>query len=479
MDNSFNPSLYKTLFLPLLLCMGAAITDFFTPLGVAVGVLYVLPVVATLAKRSQGFTVWCTIAVSVMILIGWQLSPNGGDPWKVTSNRALSLISVWVSCWVVTKSIQTFSLVTTKEKQFRHVFESTPSGMLVLDQQGTIALANDLITQQFGYSQNELLGLPVETLMPEGFQGGHPDHRLAFMNDPKPRSLGTKTNLYGFRKDGTEFPVEVQLNPLGTKEGFSILASVMDISARKQDEATLNRYIEQLHKSNQELDDFAYIASHDLKAPLRVIDNTSKWLEEDLAEHLTGDNRENMNLMRGRVRRMEKLLDDLLEYSRVGKAPDDRYQEGVNGVTLINEILDLLGPPEKFTIEVSPTFATIHVLRMPLQQILLNLINNALKHHDKTQGIIQVDVVEGEGQYQFTVTDDGPGIPEVYQEQVFDMFRTLKPRDQVEGSGMGLALVKKQVALSGGTVHLESQEGKGSAFTIFWPKQDVMEGQPA
>ena len=249
------------------------------------------------------------------------------------------------------------------------------------------------------------------------------------------------------------------------------MASVVDISERKKSE-------EALKATNEELSRFAYIASHDLKAPLRVIENTSKWLEEDLAEHLTGDNRENMDLMRGRVRRMEKLLDDLLEYSRVGRTTDERYQERVNGVTLVEEIRELLSPPENFTIEVSPVFASIHVIKMPLQQVLLNLINNALKHHDKPQGIIRIGIEDHEHQYRLTVTDDGPGIPNAFHEQVFEMFKTLKPRDQVEGSGMGLAMVKKHVDLVGGTILLESVEGAGSTFTILWPKQHTLEGQP-
>jgi signal transduction histidine kinase len=218
------------------------------------------------------------------------------------------------------------------------------------------------------------------------------------------------------------------------------------------------------------LEEFAYVASHDLKAPLRVIDNASKWLEEDLQEHLTIETRENMNLLRGRVARMEKLLDDLLEYSRIGRSMDQRSGEIINGSVLMNNILELLSPPKGFMVKVSASFADIDVPRMPLQQILMNLISNAIKHHDRTEGCIKVTVEDEGAMYAFAVEDDGPGIPAQFHEQVFKMFQTLKPRDRVEGSGMGLAMVRKNVEVFGGTVKLESAEGKGSIFRFTWPK---------
>jgi len=230
---------------------------------------------------------------------------------------------------------------------------------------------------------------------------------------------------------------------------------------------------------NKELEEFAYIASHDLKAPLRVIDNASKWLEEDLQEHLTPETRENMNLLRGRVGRMEKLLDDLLEYSRIGRAVDERYAEVISGDALMDNILALLSPPEGFTVMVSAHFADIRVRRMPLQQILMNLISNAIKHHNKEKGCIEVTVEDSEAYYTFTVKDDGPGIPTQFHDQVFKMFQTLKPRDQVEGSGMGLAMVRKNIEVFGGTLALESSEGKGSIFRFTWPKQQQIKGEDA
>ena len=143
------------------------------------------------------------------------------------------------------------------------------------------------------------------------------------------------------------------------------------------------RLIKSLEQSNTALDDFAYVASHDLKAPLRVIDNTSSWLEEDLADSLDDDSKENLALLRNRTKRMEKLLDDLLEYLRVGRETSRDYSTETTGAMLIEDIVPLLDMPPGFTLDVSNNFKMINIIRMPLQQIFLNLINNALKHHDK------------------------------------------------------------------------------------------------
>jgi PAS domain S-box-containing protein len=241
------------------------------------------------------------------------------------------------------------------------------------------------------------------------------------------------------------------------------IGTVQDITALKQGERALRI-------ANKELEDFAYIASHDLKAPLRVIDNASQWLEEDLAEHFTEETRDHMTLVHGRVKRMEKLLDDLLEYARIGRKTDESYAEIVTGEALMDNILALLSP-EGFAVKVSPNFANIRVTRMPLQQVLMNLIGNAIKHHDKAEGRIEVTVEDGGMHYAFAVKDDGPGIAPRFHRQIFEMFQTLRPRDKVEGSGMGLAMVRKNIEVFGGTLGLESSEGQGSTFRFTWPKQ--------
>jgi signal transduction histidine kinase len=247
----------------------------------------------------------------------------------------------------------------------------------------------------------------------------------------------------------------------------AMLNILEDIDLEKGKVASAYHRIEAV---NKELEGFAYAASHDLKAPLRVIDNTSRWLEEDLEGQLQEGTRDNMRLLRSRVARMEKLLDDLLEYSRIGRLTDDRFTETISGQELFDNLMAMIPPAAGFEVSTGPGFADVRVHRMPLQQVLLNLIGNAIKHHDKKTGRVEVTVKNSGDYYAFDVKDDGPGIPARFHKQIFEMFQTLKPKDQVEGSGMGLAIVRKYVALYGGTLNLESEEGQGSTFRFTWPK---------
>jgi signal transduction histidine kinase len=233
--------------------------------------------------------------------------------------------------------------------------------------------------------------------------------------------------------------------------------------------AAFEENIRTLKQSNEELERYAYITAHDLKSPLRAIDNLSKWIEEDIGDKLEGETREHMATLRQRVRRMEKLLNDTLEYSRSGRMIQED-NEIMNGKALVEDAVSLAAPPEGFTVNVNPAFMMVEAHRLPLQQVFYNLINNAIKHHDREDGRIDVSVREQDRNYLFSVADDGPGIAKQYHAKIFDMFQTLKPRDETEGSGMGLAIVKKILTTYGGTITVESDTGKGTVFYFTWPK---------
>ena len=255
-----------------------------------------------------------------------------------------------------------------------------------------------------------------------------------------------------------------------------------DIQARKAAEEALKTRAEELNyllavlaqtnaaleKRNQELDQFAYVASHDLKAPLRAIANLSHWIEEDLSDILTEDTQHQMNLLRGRVHRMEALINGLLQYSRVGRLETPKVTVSV--ATLLADVIDLLAPPETFTIEIEPNMPTLVTHRLPLEQVFSNLLSNAIKHHPRTDGKVQISVQDKGSFYEFAVADDGSGIAPQYHEKVFGIFQTLEARDKTENTGIGLAIVKKIVEGQGGTIRLESQEGQGATFRFTWPK---------
>lgn len=233
-------------------------------------------------------------------------------------------------------------------------------------------------------------------------------------------------------------------------------------------EATVASRTTELARSNRELESFARIASHDLKAPLRAIKEISSWIEEDLGPNVTGESGEHLTLLRGRVGRMQQMLDDLLAYSRVRRDPNETVTyEPADAI--VRNALAMAAIPTKFELEVDSSLQTIEAPRMPLQQIVLNLVSNAVKHHDKSHGVIGISAHETADGVHFTVYDDGPGIPERHHERIFEMFQTLKPRDEVEGSGVGLAIVKKYVDLHDGVIAVESTPGEGTRFTITWP----------
>lgn len=224
---------------------------------------------------------------------------------------------------------------------------------------------------------------------------------------------------------------------------------------------------EELERSNRDLDQFAYVASHDLKAPLRAIATLSGWIEEDLEGKLSPEAGEQMRLLRSRVQRMDGLIEGILQYSRVGRM--DSHGEHVDVGAMLQEIIEFLSPPSEFEVTVAPDMPVLVTKRLRLEQIFSNLINNAIKYHDRRDGKVDVSVRRNGRFYEFSVADDGPGIAEEHHEKVFMMFQTLQPRDQVESTGLGLSLVKKLVEEEGGSVGISSELGKGATFHFTWP----------
>ncbi len=221
-----------------------------------------------------------------------------------------------------------------------------------------------------------------------------------------------------------------------------------------------------LERSNRELDAFAYAASHDLRAPLRGIANLTQWIEEDLQDSLGPDTREMLALLRSRMHRMEALIEGILHYSRAGRVHE--RPERVDVRQLVRDVLDLLSL-DSASVSVSPDLPVFNAERLPLQQVFQNLISNAAKHGGP--GVrIEIGARDAGRFWEFSVKDDGPGIPPEFQERVWGIFQTLEPRDKVEGAGIGLSLVKKLVASQGGDVSLQSAPGAGATFSFTWPK---------
>jgi signal transduction histidine kinase len=231
---------------------------------------------------------------------------------------------------------------------------------------------------------------------------------------------------------------------------------------------TLSENILELEKRNAELDQFAYIVSHDLKAPLRGIQNVIDWIEEDLGSTLESKMKEFLAMIKGRLKRMEGLIEGILEFSRIGRGK--RSIENVDLQQLFQEIIELLAPPPKFKIELPAKLSVIKTEKIALHQVICNLISNAIKYNDKDRGIISIEFQEEREQYRFCISDNGPGISPKYHKKIFGIFQTLVEKDAFESTGIGLSIVKKILDEAKSTIDVDSDVGKGASFSFTWPK---------
>jgi light-regulated signal transduction histidine kinase (bacteriophytochrome) len=270
------------------------------------------------------------------------------------------------------------------------------------------------------------------------------------------------------RSDGTEFLAELSITRADIEGEPFFTGVVRDITESKKAEEERETLIKALARSNEELDQFAYVASHDLKAPLRGIANLSQWVEEDLGGSLAGEGKAHMELLRGRVNRMESLIDGILQYSRAGRMR--AKPERVDVDALVKDVIELIAPPARVQISVMPGVPPIDAERVPLQQVFINLIGNAIKHAGAEKPKIDVTWADKGSWLEFAVADNGHGIAPQYHDRIFAIFQTLEARDRVEGTGIGLSVVKKIVEAQGGRVWVESDVGEGATFRFTWPK---------
>ena len=250
-----------------------------------------------------------------------------------------------------------------------------------------------------------------------------------------------------------------------------IYAVARDITEQKHIEQVMARQAEDLARSNADLEQFAYAASHDLRAPLRAIGNLAEWIDEDLPSGGLEQPRQQLTELRHQVVRMENLIEDLLSYARAGREAGELHE--VDTSAMVNELTALLAPPPGFKIVTTgdmPVFAT-H--RAPLEQVLRNLIGNAIKHHDRPDGRVEVSAIDRDDFYEFQISDDGPGIPDESRDAIFKMFQKLSSGSDADGTGIGLALVKRSVEAQHGIVWVESPADRGAVFHFTWPKRPL------
>jgi PAS domain S-box-containing protein len=385
----------------------------------------------------------------------------------------------------ITKRKQVEIALQASEELFRHTFEYTSMGFCHVALDGTMSRLNDKFCEIVGYSQEELSGTTFQAITEPADLAKDLALVQQLLNGDINEYMLEKRYIH---KQGHHVWVcltvslvrEIKVaGEIGIPQYF--ISAIQDITDRKHlellnlkqtiDLQCLNRSLvltqDSLKERNQELDSFVYMVSHDLKAPLRAIANLSTWIEEDLEEQTAQASQKQFLLLRQRIYRMDALIDGLLRYSQVGRQALE--SEAVDVAKLLPEIIDSISPPEDFKIEFLSPLPTIFTKRILLSQVFANLLSNAIKHHDRTEGQIKISVADLGDFYQFSIADDGPGIPAgADRERIFEMFQTLKPSNNTENTGIGLAVVKKIVEGEGGRIWLDNQQNSGTCFCFTW-----------
>jgi PAS domain S-box-containing protein len=336
----------------------------------------------------------------------------------------------------------------------------------ITNPQGKITYANDKFCAISKYSRDELMGQDHRIIN----SGHHPKEFMRNLWGTIAQGKVWKGEIQNRAKDGTIYWVDTTIVPFLGVDGkpAQYVAIRADITERKRAQERQSQLLGELKEINEQLNQFAYVVSHDLKAPLRAISSLADWLVTDYGDKVGEAGKEQFNMLLGRTKRMNALVDGILRYSRVTRQHEERVSVDAN--QLLREVCELLSPPPGIVVHIALGLPTLQCERTRLTQVFENLISNAIKYMGKPAGEINVGCEDADTHWKFHVRDNGPGIEEKYYEKIFQIFQTLAARDDRESTGIGLAIVKKTIELSGGRVWVESKLGEGSTFYFTIPK---------
>jgi len=368
----------------------------------------------------------------------------------------------------VTSRKQAEAALQESEARMRAIFETAVDAIITIDDRGRLERLNPAAERLFGYAEAEVAGRNVSMLMPAPHRDNHDAYLAHYLQTGERKIIGKGREVEGLRRDGTVFPMDLTVTEMRLGERRMFTGMVRDITERKQAEAKNLRLLQDVTSANEELTSFAYVVSHDLKAPLRAIGSLADWLSTDYADQFNDEGKEHMRLLIQRVHRMSGLIDGILQYSRVGRVKEAASAVDLN--RLLRDVIDLLAPPPGIVVTVDNNLPMIVVEPTRIGQVFNNLISNALKYMDKPQGTVHIGCVADDKEWRFSVADNGPGIEARHFEKIFQLFQTLAPRDRVESTGVGLALVKKIVEMYRGRIWVESVPGAGTTFWFALPK---------
>ncbi len=469
------------IWVPAAICLAGLLVDLYTPFGLANGMLYLPLILTSLWFGTQTAPFSLAFACSALILLGFLAGNHPGSSyWEEASSRAITVATLWLIAIFVFHFHRNSLNLSAERTRFDAITQNTPNAMVATDERGVISLFNPAAEAMFGFTASEALDQNVKMLMPEPYHSAYDRYLRRYGRTRKQHVIEITRTVSGRKKDGSLFHLDLSVSTFTTGSAVTFVAILRDVTLRLAHEAQLKKMVGQLQaytadleRSNADLDEFAYIASHDLKEPLRGMHNHSRFLLEDYEDQLDEDGVRRLNRIVRLSQRMEKLVNDLLYFSRIG-----RQQLAVKRTDVTSIVKDVVSTMElyleerKASVVIEEPLPAVTCDALRLTEVYRNLITNGVKYNDKAAPLVTIGhldrFADKSGKITrnvFFVRDNGKGIPQEFYEDIFRIFKRLeKSDDSDDGTGAGLTFVRKIIARHRGDVWLDSEVGQGTTF---------------